>query len=82
MPSDTSFGYIFCTCPTRLVDSTAALIAILYDHFIHFHRHFLRAHTAFPMADVKDPVVETNESIGAAAAVVGSSQLLKDYEAR
>lgn len=34
------------------------------------------------MADVKDPVVETNESIGAAAAVVGSSQLLKDYEAR
>lgn len=34
------------------------------------------------MTDIKDLVVEENESVGTAPAVMGSSQLLKDYETR
>jgi hypothetical protein len=34
------------------------------------------------MTDFKDPVVEMNESHGPAATVMGSSQLLKDFESR
>jgi hypothetical protein len=34
------------------------------------------------MADIKDPAVETSESVRPASPIVGTSLLLKEYEAR